>query len=477
MSDLEARLRQDLNDRAAAVGVQDRPPVGLVARVRRRRLARMAVSASLVAVVALALLAGSLRLDGNGDRTEVATSPERAGLLASPPALTGSIVANVSSQPCPGFCGPFRFDLASPGSLARIDIGTWAAVYSVLADGRYAVPENGQQDRYVLVDPAGGVPPLLGNAAGYVDLLPDGRVVLVATDASGRRVLRKVDPKSGAFDDRRLSDWKGTAGPVAVGPDGSVAILRFEYGCCDQADVLIVRPDGKERSVPLKFPTGRRLVLGVQAAMSWGASGLLAISGQSPAYVTSDPHPGWTNVVDPATGHLVASLRGWQGLAWSPDGKGLLTAQRDGPDASVLAVWWGPGSDSGSTSAEPPERPCRVTGHVEGPDRRSCRKAMTGPTPAQAPMRVSVPPTVASEIARPGIIASRSGETNSEMISPSGPQVATEANHTRVATASSVPGPVIQDRTPATRPTVQALRGSTMRNSRSLSHGQRIVID
>jgi alpha-D-ribose 1-methylphosphonate 5-triphosphate synthase subunit PhnH len=39
----------------------------------------------------------------------------------------------------------------------------------------------------------------------------------------------------------------------------------------------------------------------------------------------------------------VASIDGWLGTAWSPDGTGLLVTQLTGPESARLAVLWGPG--------------------------------------------------------------------------------------------------------------------------------------
>lgn len=356
MSDLECRLRHDLNQHAAKVDVVADPPSTLLVRVRRRRRSRLLATGGTLALVTGLLAFVPAMIDDGGGITDVATGPrssEARGLPAVPPDLKGSILANVNSQPCPGACSAARFDIRSPDNVAHVDnVGTGRLV---LADGRLVARDEHTAGGSALIDP-GGAPPLsLGKEVNSLDVLTDGRLVLLATNDAGQRVLRKISPRSGSIEDRPLPSRLGKAAAVTAGPDGGVAILGTEDGCCTPSALLVIGKDGKEEYYSLSFPEGRRQVLGGHLpALSWGASGLIAISGSRPqplarAYYEGrraperdELHPGWTNVVDAGTGELVASLDGWQGLAWSPDGRGLLTARRDGPDTSQLAVWWGP---------------------------------------------------------------------------------------------------------------------------------------
>lgn len=47
-------------------------------------------------------------------------------------------------------------------------------------------------------------------------------------------------------------------------------------------------------------------------------------------------------MVDPTTGEQVAALPDWhQGLAWAPDGTGLLAARLTGDRTAELLLYWG----------------------------------------------------------------------------------------------------------------------------------------
>lgn len=357
MSDLESRLRHDLNQYAADVEVVADPPGHLLARVRRRRRSRLTATAGTLALVGGLLAFLPAMTDDGGDSTDLATGPRSSRtqqLRVAPPELAGSILAHVDSQPCPGACSAARFDIRSPDTAVHIDTAGTGHV-AVLADGRFVAREEGTASGWALFDPGGAPPVPLGKDVNSLDVLSDGRLVLLATNEAGQRVLRRIDPRSGSIEDRPLPSRLKMAAAVTAGPGGGVAVLGTEDGCCTPFALLVIGRDAKEELHSLSFPEVRQQTLGFPPALSWGASGLIAITGSRPqplarAYYEGrrapdrdELHPGWTNVVDAATGELIASLGGWQGLAWSPDGRGLLTARRDGPDASQLAVWWGPG--------------------------------------------------------------------------------------------------------------------------------------
>lgn len=361
MSDLEFRLRRDLKQRAAATPIPAGPPGDLVDRVARRRRARMRACVAAVPLV-VGLLALPAVWNRQGDRIDIAAgSGDPAGdLPSSKPELSGSVVANVDTNPCdtntPGrecVNDVVRFHLGSPETLERLPTGDWSRV-EVLADGRYVERDGSQPQLSVLVDP-GGAPPLpLGKDARSVDLLQDRRLVLLATDDAGRSVIRTIDERTGSVEDRPVPSAVHNPTAVTGGPNGALAVVGKGGRCsCALRDLVVIAADGREQHRRLSTPerTGTPFV----PAISWGPGGLLAVTNELP-----DPlaaaffenrraperdvlHPGWTDVYDVRTGDLVVSLDGWQGLAWAPDGRGLLTARRDGERASQLAVWWGPG--------------------------------------------------------------------------------------------------------------------------------------
>lgn len=355
MADLETRLRRDLDANATGLDVPSQPPPALLAGVRRRRQARGTGAATVL--LAACVLGLALIATGGQERTEVAAG-RLTDLLRSPPALAGSIVAgspNLCDDSRPGYCpldGLVRFDLVSPGNLEQIH----TRATNVLADGRFVVYRDNFE--LVLIDPAAGSERSLGRDLQAIELLPDGRLLLLVRQGA-RHVLRTLDPRSGHSEDRRLPSSPQGAAAVAVGPDGTIAVLRakgtgpdlegVDLDGGEPSELLLIRPDGKERHVKLGSgvrPGWRPNHPWGPLDLSFGASGLIAITPRSPQPPTNglanEPHPGWTQVVDPGTGERVALLEGWQGMAWSPDGRGLLVAQRDGVRESVLAVWWGP---------------------------------------------------------------------------------------------------------------------------------------
>jgi hypothetical protein len=340
--EIETRLRRNLDAHASGLDVPSQPPPALLAGVRRRRQARGAGAAT--ALLVACLLGLALVATGGGDRTEVAAG-RLTDLLRSPPAFAGSIVAgspNVCDDSRPGYCpldGIVRFDLVSPGNPEQIH----TRATDIFPDGRFVVYRDDFER--VLIDPAAGSELPLGRGLQSIKLLPDGRLLMLVREGA-RHVLRTLDPRSGHSEDRRVPSSMKDAGAVAVRPDGTIAVLGVKDG--EPSALLLIRPDGKERRVKL----GSGVRPGWRADHPWGpldlsfgASGLIAITPSDPQPPTHgpahEPRPGWTQVVDPGTGERVALLEGWQGMAWSPDGRGLLVAQRTGNRESALAVWWG----------------------------------------------------------------------------------------------------------------------------------------
>lgn len=350
--DLERRLRHEL---AAAASATRTDPDALPAILARAGVAAprrpwLSWPRALVLAVVLALLVAGAMVVGEGD----GGSTVLAGLPRRPPAIEGSVLAMSRG-------GSYvRTDLAAPGRVDEVFPATGAAI--PLADGRTV---SGTTRATFLLDPAGGPSVALPVEVGLESAasMPDGRVAMIVAVSSfesgrRRRVLRTFDPSDGSFTDRRMPSGF-LALQVAAGPDGSLAVLGERAGAgqlpvWEHPELLIISPDGQRR-LRLGGLAGRR-DSDQPATLSWGPSGLIA--------VTTHPHPiqhprlaqvTWTLVIDARTGHLVRAIDGFQGQAWSPDGSGLLTARRTGPDSSQLAVWWGPGLteriDLGTTDA------------------------------------------------------------------------------------------------------------------------------
>jgi hypothetical protein len=231
--------------------------------------------------------------------------------------------------------------------MVALPTGEWGGV-EVLPDGRYLTGTGGGV--ILLVDPATGqeVPAGEGEVLSVAEEA-GGTIVILAIDEEAPRgsLLRRVDPGSGAVRDLEPLADDLVAHSVAVGPAGDLALLADVDECClNRPVVVLLDRDGTERQrlrLDGLLPEERVLMLG-RPGLTWGTGDLIAISGTSPEpLLTGGDPPGWTVVLDPSDGALVTYLDGWQGLAWSPDGAGLLVARRTGRRTSELAVVWGTG--------------------------------------------------------------------------------------------------------------------------------------
>jgi hypothetical protein len=340
-TDLERRLHDELAGLAAttrtAPDALDRIVRG-AERSRRRSRVPLVVAAAL----AVALLVAAVVVRAGEQAQPVVTQ-----LPPEPPAVTGTVQAEVDTIPCAGDCldGAFRFPAADPGAVdAAPTLGEPVLQHAeFLADGRYFRSDG---DRVVFADPATGAAVDLDLDWVYsAEVLADGHVAVVGGREDGPQGLADLDPDSGELTWRPVpSGFYPSA--VAVGPDGSIALLGGGEGdcCLSQPELVVVAPDGSTSSHELDDALGgRRPFVDAEPEISWGPSGLVAVSTDSPMpFVENSPLEGWTVVVDPANGELVAALDGWQGLAWSPDGRGLMAAGRAGRRSSDVAVFWGP---------------------------------------------------------------------------------------------------------------------------------------
>lgn len=350
-TDLERRLRDELIGLAATTRTAPGALDAIVERAGRRRRAGRALLVVAAAVLAAVLVLAGVVVarDGEGDGQRVT-----ADIPPGPPTVTGTVVAAVETNPCVGNClsGDVRFDLSDPGAVEVLGRdGRWAEPVEygreapdALPDGRYLdVDANATT---VVVDPASGEELMVGAVRVLsADVLKDGRVVIVAVDGiSDRTRVGVVDPGGAGLVDRTVpAGFRPYA--VAGGPDGRLAVLGDSEECClNKPALLIVEPDGTEVVHDLSGPLdGRRsLVLG-DPELSWSAAGPIAVSMDLPEpYIAGQAARGWTVVIDPGDGERIAAIDGWQGLAWSPDGRGLLVARRAGTRSSELAVLWGP---------------------------------------------------------------------------------------------------------------------------------------
>lgn len=339
-TDLERRLRDELTGLAATTRTA---PGALDAIVERAGRAPRRGKAPLVVAVATVVVLAVVALGSAGDDRAPRVT---ADIPPGPPEVTGTVLAEVYTVPCTGDCvdARARFPIIDPEQLEVLASDERGDNYSdgptsrhPLRDGRFFTSEGGGA---LLVDPADGSSMALGRGlVTSADVLPDGRVVFVKVDDGAEVAI--ADPAGGTVTRVRLpGDLSPSA--VAVAPDGTMAVLGEGARCCN---VVLFAPDGDVSFLDVAGALDRRgiVVIG-DTAMSWSVSGLLAISQDLPEPWTgaSSPLQGWTVVIDPDDGERITAIDGWQGLAWSPDGRGLLVARRAGPRSSELAVYWGP---------------------------------------------------------------------------------------------------------------------------------------
>ncbi|HEX9994048.1 MAG TPA: hypothetical protein VGB14_14065 [Acidimicrobiales bacterium] len=349
-TDLERRLHDELAGLAATTTTAPDALERIVeraGRARRRRRVPLLVATAAAAVLVVVAVAVARRPDDGARVT--------AELPPAPPALVGTVTAAVLTNPCVGNCvaAAARFDVADPEDLELLGRdGRWTTEPEfgregpdALPDGRHLVVDDGGVT--VVVDPATGDELFVGKVTVQsADLLADGRVVMVAIDrATDLYRVGVVDPDGGGLVDLPIPDGLQPHA-VAAGPGGSFAVLADRESCClNEPALLVVDRDGTEHVHDLSDALdGRRNLVVGEPELSWGASGLLAVSQDlAEPYIPSSPQRGWVVVVDPATGDRVAAIDGWQGVAWSPDGHGLLLARHLRPRSSEVAVFWGPG--------------------------------------------------------------------------------------------------------------------------------------
>ena len=360
-SDLEQQLREELAAMAATTTVAPDALGRIVDRAEgagpRRGFAPVSSGGwrtRLVVLAAVSLLAaGTAVLVGQAgdDAEDQGTVQIVDDPPTEPPALIGRFSGSVEQIPCSGDCvgGILEGDLARPDHRALLPGGR-SSGFAFLADGR-RVEGGGTPDAHDarLVDDASGIETDLG----------DGQVTSVTmNDAGALAMLVHLSPTSewlvrtiegDATVDTALPDWF-QAEAASLGNDGSVAVIGREAGDATKLHLYLLDRAGTSIA-DVRFGSGLES-LGDHEALppTHGPLGIsvsprgttYAITGSTPEPLATggSDHPGWTVVIDRG-GNTLAALPEWQGLAWSPDGSGLLTARRSGTRTSELRVWYG----------------------------------------------------------------------------------------------------------------------------------------
>lgn len=357
--DLESSLREELATRADATTTS---PDGLAEIVARSRdvTRRPTWRRPILAVVGAVAILGAAVTVATHDSEHRPVSGEQApyaGPLPPVRPLPGRVpeaVGSVSGQVGTGCRGsedcfggsPARVDLSnldSPEELpvtGNLELSDGRRFESTPTGGTAPWGERGMPEWW-LVDPANGSRVSLG--AGFLETataLADGRIAVVWAPITNDSTpeLRIVDAQATSTQ----VDMPGGFRPdkITVGPEGWYAVLGTEDPCCE-LQLLLVAPDGAQRRLVLH---GRdRLTAAGPVEISWGDAGFIAVSPQIPDHWDEGDAASWVTIVDPHAGEVMATFDGWLGTAWSPDGTALLVAQPTGPDATRLALVWGPG--------------------------------------------------------------------------------------------------------------------------------------
>lgn len=153
----------------------------------------------------------------------------------------------------------------------------------------------------------------------------DGRVAWVADIESGIDEVRVASPTSPSG----KVVWRHPSpSAVAIGPNGRLAVI-VDAGAGKPKVVVLSAAGRVLRTASL--PRDDVEFVGGDLEVSWSAAGLLAVS--TPAMQGYGWDPPGVLVYDASDLREVARVKGWHGLAWSPDGQGLLvtrlTPQRD----------------------------------------------------------------------------------------------------------------------------------------------------
>jgi hypothetical protein len=294
---------------------------------------------ALVVVLAVVLFAVARRGRDDGDDIHAVQLPDR------PPALTGTAYGVVLTVPCRRNCVT---------GVAQVRVGRAGSLHMLLEGGVNDIASNGHDvlalhtngASYQIVDAR--TRNVIANGFGYAvafDEFPDGRLAVLVHDDDSNTRVDVIDPNTAAARTISLS----THVPNAVAVEGGRIAVLHDFDLDDRG-VTVIEPTGGRHEVHLDaLGGGDGPVMFGHVELTWGGSGMFAISASHPfpsSQGSPPPWKAWTLVVDDA-GTIVARLDGWQGLAWSPDGLGLLVGRKPRPIETErnfeLRVRYGPG--------------------------------------------------------------------------------------------------------------------------------------
>lgn len=304
----------------------------------QRRWLQAAVAGVAAAAMALVFVSTT------ADRAEV----DMADGTGVPPTIAGDVLGLVqTSAKCnPDVCaGSDVMRLALPSlTFERLTTEARATSAALAGDGRIlATSELGASHGLLEVG---------AEATTLLPSVPDLVAVAVGPGGEEATVVSVGGVSSGATTyDLRVGNQTVIRGAVALsvptfGPAGRLAVLQARPSTrylFHDAELVVF--DGitevarhRVQGVP---PDG---VLSSRPALSWSSKGLVALSGgrMDPFQGTSgDEALNTTLIVDPDTGATVRRIEGWHGLAWSPDGTGLLLTRPVAPRTTEVAVAYG----------------------------------------------------------------------------------------------------------------------------------------
>ena len=346
-AETEENLRRRLHRYAATTRtspdglgqIVDRATRAAETRPGQRRWLQGAVAGIAAVALALVLVART------ADQAEV----DKASGTGVAPTIEGGVFglvqdsSNCSSDVCPG-SDVMRLELPSL-AFERLTTEARATSVALAEDGRILATSESSHG-------------LIEVGVETVSQLPSGPdLVAVAVGPSGEQATVVSVIEDGASsgtttNDLRVEGETVIRGAVALSvptfdPTGRLAVLQARPSTRHLFhDTDLVVFDGitevarqRVRGIP---PSG---ALSARPALSWSSQGLVAISGgrmDSFQGRSGDEALNTTLIVEPDTGATIRTIEGWHGLAWSPDGTGLLLTRPVAPGTTEVAVAYGP---------------------------------------------------------------------------------------------------------------------------------------